>query len=291
MTTGVVSAIHLHPIKSCHRVVVSAATVSDTGLVGDREWQVSTGTAPLTQRKHPALATVQPEPIDGGLRISAPGRPTIEVARPMVNDTTTVALIGVEVPVGDAGDAAAAWFSDVVGTEVRLVALTERSELRLPGGLDVFGQPISFGDLAPVLVTNTASLRWLVERADKPFGMERFRPNLVVDTDEPFAEDTWARFRLGAAQVTHGLAWARCSIPQIDQDSGRRGKEPARVLKHHRWCDEAPDLPEDLRAIVANSGLFGVGCAVGPAGTVIRVGDELVVSETREPLIPNPALA
>ena len=152
MSEGIVTAIHLHPIKSCHRIEVEQATVSATGLEGDREWQVASGLTPVTQRQKAQLATVLPTPIEGGLRLSAPGQPTIEVARPTANDAVTGSLIGVKVQVGDAGDEAAAWFSALLGDEVRLVARTPDSELRIPQALDLFDQTIAFGDVAPVLV-------------------------------------------------------------------------------------------------------------------------------------------
>ncbi len=292
MSEGIVSAIHLHPIKSCRRIEVQQATVSPTGLEGDREWQVAAGLTPVTQRQKAVLATVLPEPIDGGLRLSAPGRPTIEVARPTANDSVTGSLIGVKVKVGDAGDEAAAWFSALLGDEVRLVARTPDSELRIPEPLDLFGQTIAFGDVAPVLVANTASLRWLQDRAVEPFGMDRFRPNLVVDADAPFDEDTWARFRLGGAELAYGLIWPRCAIPQVDQDTGQRGREPAVVLKAHRWFTGPLDgVAEGWHPIVANKAMFGIGCAIGPVGTVVNVGDELTVTDRMTPLMANPAVA
>ncbi len=287
-TTGTVTAIQLHPIKSCHRLDVETATVSATGLEGDREWQVSAGIAPVTQRQKNLLAVVQPELIDGGLRISAPGRGTIEVERPTANDAVTGSIIGVKVDVGDAGDDAARWFSELLDDEVRLFARTPNSVLRIPEAIDVFDQTIAFTDVAPVLVANTASLSWLVDRAKEPFPMERFRPNIVVENDQPFAEDTWARFHIGDAELRHGLIWPRCAIPQIDQETGDRHREPAQVLKAHRWCESAPDLPEAVRPIVENNGIFGVGCAIGPVGTRINVGDELRVDETMTPLMEPP---
>lgn len=288
MSSGSLTSIHLHPIKSCRRIEVSSATVSATGLEGDREWQVASGLKPVTQRQKNLLATVQPELIDGGLRLSAPDRPTIEVARPTKNDTTTGSLVGVKVEVGDAGDEAAQWFGELLDDDVRLVARTADSVLTIPEPLDVFGQPIAFGDVAPVLVANEASLRWLVERAEEPFGMDRFRPNLVVETDQPFAEDTWGRFHIGDAEFRHGFIWPRCAIPQVDQDTGERHREPAVVLRAHRWCTEAPGFSDALRPIIENNGIFGVGCSIGPAGTVVSVGDSLVVDDTIEPLMAPP---
>lgn len=289
MTTGTVTSIYIHPIKSCRRIGVTSAEVGPRGLVGDREWQVASGLKPVTQRKKAALAVVQATPIDGGLRLSAPGRPTIDVARPTENDSVTGSLVGVKVDVGDAGDEAARWFSDLLEDDVRLVARTDTSELKIPEPIDVFGQTIAFTDVAPVLVVNAASHRWLEERASEPFGMDRFRPNIVVDTDTPFVEDTWRRFRIGSAEMVHGLIWPRCAVPQVDQDDGSRHKEPAVVLKAHRWCESTPGLPEAVRPIVENKGIFGVGCSIGPAGAEVSVGDHVVVEESMEPTLAPPA--
>lgn len=289
MTTGTVTELNLFPIKSCGGVPVDEARVAATGFEGDRQWQVSSDGKPVTQRQKTVLATVRPEPIEGGLRLTAPGRHALEVARPTEADTETTALIGVPLPVADAGDEAAAWFAELLDDPAaRLHTLPVDGGLTIPDAIDVFDQPIAFGDLAPVLVANTASLDWLVARADEPFAMDRFRANAVVETDEPFAEDTWARFRLGDVEVRHGLAWPRCAIPQVNQDTGDRHKEPARVMAAHRKVAEAPGLPEAMQPIVVGSSVFGVGCGVGPLGAVVRVGDALVVEETMAPLLAPP---
>ena len=47
--------------------------------------------------------------------------------------------------------------------------------------------------------------------------------------------------------VTH-LGFVPGFDPQTDQVSGARHKEPAVVLKQHRWCAEAPAAPEEIRA-------------------------------------------
>lgn len=287
MAAGTVSALQIHPIKSCRRIELQEATVSAFGLAGDREWQLVDGEgACLTQRQERQMALIAPEPIDGGLRLSAPGRGAIEVARPAVEDRTVQALLGDTVPVGDAGDEAASWLEAVLGRPCRLVALTRPDVRHIKL---VPQQPISFVDAGPVLVTNTASLAFLQQRASEPFGMERFRPNIVVDTDSPWAEDTWQEFSVGAARVEALLPWPRCAVPQIGQDSAERGREPAVVLKAHRWCSEAPPgLSRGLTSMFQNKGFFGVACAIAPEGAVIRVGDALEVHSTREPLLAAP---
>ncbi|MCC6433761.1 MAG: MOSC N-terminal beta barrel domain-containing protein [Acidimicrobiales bacterium] len=287
MTAGTVAALHIHPVKSCRRIELQEATVAAHGLVGDREWQVvDADGACLTQRQERRMALIAPEPIAGGLRLSAPGHDPLEVARPTEEDRTVRALLGDEVPVGDAGDAAARWLSAVLDRECRLVALTrpDARHVKL-----VPQQPVSFADAAPVLVANLASLAFLQARAAEPFGMERFRPNIVVDSDTPWAEDTWKTFSVGAAELEALLPWPRCAVPQIDQDSAERGKEPAVVLKAHRWGSvSSPGMSRGLRSVFENTSFFGVACAIAAEGTVIRVGDPLEVHTTQQPLLATP---
>ena len=90
-----VASIYLHPVKSCRRVEVDHAAVSRYGLVGDRERQVQGPAGQLmTQRKFPALARVQPEPIPGGLRLMCDGMPDLEVQRPARVDTEGNTMTG-----------------------------------------------------------------------------------------------------------------------------------------------------------------------------------------------------
>ena len=292
MTTGTVTSIHLYPVKSCRGIDVTEATVGSTGLVGDRRWQVSSDGAPVTQRQKAKLATVETELLDGGLRLRAEGHGSVEVADPGPANAETRALTGIRTAVVDAGDEAAAWFAALLDDpDVRLHGLpADGGCVTLPDEINLFdGDSIAFGDLAPVLVANTATLDWLVARADEPFGMDRFRANLVVATDEPFAEETWQRFSLGSAALRHGAAWPRCAVPQVDQITGERHKEPARVLAAYRKVLTAPEVPDALKPVMEGSAIFGVGCAIGPEGTVVRVGDPLAVAETRAPLLAPPA--
>jgi MOSC domain-containing protein len=289
MASGTVSALHIYPIKSCRGVAVGTATVSAIGFEGDRTWQVVPAdmqSRGLTQRKHPNLATVQPELVDGGgLRLAAPGMPTIDVDRPGGSASIVLSHFKVPLPASDAGNDAAAWFSEIIGETVRLVAMPEGSGWRLPGDLDIFGQNAPFSDAAPLLVTAEASLEWLRDRAGEDFGMDRFRPNVVVSGTEPWDEDTWAEFTIGTAELRGVVPWPRCAIPQIDQRTGEHTREPAKVLRSQRWCTEAPTVSAPFRSIVEGSGLFGIGCAIGPVGATIRVGDELTVITTAPPVL------
>jgi uncharacterized protein YcbX len=285
--TGSLAAIHIYPVKSCRAVQLDRAEITRTGLGGDRLFQVvDTDGTPVTQRQHPLMATVSAGFSEGGLRLEAEGRTPLEVAIPTRNDTTANSLLGVSVRAGDAGDEAAAWFTDLLGAPVRLVAMTDESMYRVP--LPGIETTIGWADACPVLVTNAASLRWLHERASESFGMDRFRPNLTIDAGQAWIEDTWRDFSIGAAHFGLGIAWPRCTIPQVDQNDGSRHKEPARVLRQHRWCADASSAPEAMRPLIEGSALFGIGCSAAPVGAVVAVGDDITVHHDGTPVMPPP---
>lgn len=284
-----VASLHVYPVKSCGGVELTEFTIGPCGPLRDREWQVVDASGePVTQRQVPALASVRPILSEGGVRLEAPSRSAIEVSKPEVANRTVTSILGIEVQVADAGDEAAAWFSALTESSCRLVAMADGYERRLPGDLASFGS-LSLVDAAQVLLTNEASLDFLVERATQPFDMRRFRPNVVVTGVAAWAEDTWRTVLIGDASVEVIVPWPRCAIPQIDQETAERYPEPARVLKQYRWCDDASQAPEVLRPFLAPHTLFGVGCSIAPNGAMVRVGDPVRVIETGRAFVTTPA--
>ena len=264
------------------------ALVGRYGLQGDREWQVQGPDGQMmNQRRFPALARVQPIPLPGGLRLACDGMPDLEVERPHEVDRDGKTFFG-RVRLADAGDEAASWFERVLRIPCRLTAIASGYRRRVIVGDDLFGQEVSLADAAPVHLVNAASHRFLLQHAAEPFGIEPFRPNLVIDGCDPWEEDTWRLVSVGNADVHVVMPWPRCAVPQVDQDTGRRRREPAIVLKRFRWCSEAGSLPEDLREIVAGNALFGVGGSIAPEGAVITLGEPVEVLAAGEALLRVP---
>jgi hypothetical protein len=66
--------------------------------------------------------------------------------------------------------------------------------------------------------------------------MARFRPNVVVRGESAWAEDDWARIRIGPAVFRAVKACDRCVFTTIHPESGMKGREPLVTLaRHRRW--------------------------------------------------------
>jgi uncharacterized protein YcbX len=292
-----IGQIDIYPVKSCRPHRVESAVVSRYGLQGDREWQVQAPDGQgVAQTQFPQLARLCAVPISDGLRLEYEGMPDLEVARPDRVDCEGDTYFSGHVPLADAGEEAADWLEQILGAPCRLTAMGQGYQRRILLGddlrgvgqdcleRDVFGQDVSLVDLAPIHIVNAASHRFLLERAAEPFEIERFRANVVVDGFEPWDEDTWHRISTGAVDIDVVMPWPRCAIPQIDQRTGLRHREPAVVLKRYRWCRETPSTSEFVRELLVGNALFGVGASVRPEGSIIAVGDPLEVSMSRQPL-------
>jgi uncharacterized protein YcbX len=289
MAPGItVSSLFVYPVKALRGIARESVTVGRYGFDGDREWQIVGGDGEyLTQRQLPRMAQIDARPIAGGLVLATDSDGSIEVERPTVADVDTKVSYA-ETRAGDCGDDVAAWLARTLGRPCRLVTIADgyRRPLLLP--VEPPAIEVSFADMAPVLLANTASLEDLVARASEPFAMDRFRPNLVVTTHEPWVEDGWQRARIGDATVHALIPWPRCAVPQVDQRTGERHKEPAKVLRAHRWCTDASALGP-LAPAVENEPLFGVGVVAEPIGATITVGDTVEVIESRAPVLAPPA--
>jgi uncharacterized protein len=124
---------------------------------------------------------------------------------------------------------------------------------------------VSFADGYPCLAISTASLANLNSRLDVPLPMDRFRPNLVVDGCEPFAEDGWRKMAVGDTLLRFAGLCTRCSVTTVDQASGQRtSTEPLRTLATFRQK--------------GNGVVFGVNLVPEKTG-VITVGDPIRILE------------
>jgi uncharacterized protein YcbX len=268
----VIAALYVYPVKSCRGIALSRARLTAAGLQHDREWMVVTPEGRfLTQRELPQLAVVSTSLHDGALGLAAPGRPPFRVCLQPANDTPMreVTVWGEPCLARDEGEAAATWFSDLLGRAVRLVRF-DRSRRRPTDpdwsqGLD--GEAL-FSDGFPVLVLSQASLDDLNARLPVALPVDRFRPNILLQGCEPYEEDRIGALTLDGVRLRLVKPCARCSVTTVEQATGVvQGDEPLRTLKTYRW---------DARR---RGVLFGQNAIVEAGdGAELAVGDRLAAT-------------
>ncbi|MEU1071425.1 MULTISPECIES: MOSC N-terminal beta barrel domain-containing protein [unclassified Streptomyces] len=240
----VVRDINVYPVKSVGGYRLDEVPVEPWGPVGDRRWMVvdASGKA-VTQRERARLALAAARALpDGSVRVSAPGREDLTVAVPEPIGPVTVTLFGKKVEAIAADETAHAWFSDHLEAEVRLVHLDDPATRRpIDPDFALPGETVSFADGFPLLITTTASLDALnsliaqgTHPHEGPLPMNRFRPNVVIDGTEAWAEDHWTRIALGDVVFRVAKPCGRCVVTTTDQASAERGREPLRTLGRHR---------------------------------------------------------
>ncbi len=235
-----VAELWIYPVKSCQGISLETAQVTHKGFAGDRQWMiVDQGGKFITQRTHPQLARVQTELSNDYLTLKFEQQAPLQISTQQRGDLIPVTVWRSQTQAIDQGDAAATWFSQILDMPCRLVRQSPEHVRPINPDYALWeNQPVSFADGYPILLTNTASLAELNQRIGEPnIPMNRFRPNLVVHGDRPFAEDDWQHFKINGLEFVTAKPCERCVVTTTDQKSGDRSpsQEPLRTLRQFRY--------------------------------------------------------
>jgi uncharacterized protein len=242
-----VAALHLAPVKGLRLVEVDALDVRAPGALGDRAFHLreADGTIASTQRT-PRLLQVVPawDPRRGELALAFPDG--TRVAGPVERgaavttafwDGRPVAGRVVEGPFGPA-------LSEHAGRPVELVVHDDRE---------------SGGDVQPMSLMSSASLRALGAALGGDVDGRRFRMTMTIDGVRAWEEHGWVGrdVRVGDAVLRVDSLCERCVVTTRDPESGRTDAPVLKALAELRGKDDVT---------------FGVWCGVAAPGRV-RVGD------------------
>ncbi|MEU6059785.1 MOSC N-terminal beta barrel domain-containing protein [Streptomyces sp. NPDC047097] len=239
-----------YPVKGCAGTSLPDALLTPAGLAHDRAFMVTDEDGVFrTQRRHPRLALVRPAVTPDGTRLTLAPTDPADGHGPLTLDITTTAprrpvdLFGEPFQGIDQGEEAAAWFSDLLSAPSRLVRVPPEHD-RIADG--VTPGPSGYADSSAVHIVSRASLTELnhrmAERGAPPLPMDRFRPNIVLDSRDPddwaatpHAEDHARRLTIGETDLGFAKLAVRCAVTLVDQDAGtRQGPEPLRTLATYR---------------------------------------------------------
>jgi len=239
-----VQSLHLYPVKSCAGVEVGEALLIETGFDLDRTWMVIDPDGQfVSQREQPRMALIQPTLKTSEMILRAPGMLALHIALDGVEERTTVSVWGESMAAYDMGALSARWFSDFLGTEVRLARFDpEQKRLSDRAWTGEIEAENAFQDGFPLLVASTASLAELNRRlsaAGEPaVTMARFRPNIVLDGLDAHGEDGLGEIDIptddGAIRLRLVKPCTRCPIPDVDPATGVPGHAVGDALATYR---------------------------------------------------------
>ncbi|WP_310526126.1 MOSC domain-containing protein, partial [Nocardioides sp.] len=274
------TGLNIHPVKSTAIRPVGSADVGLGGLDGDRTFLVVDGDGELVSvREQHSLFSITPDTpstdptLTSALRLRSAQQPDLLLDVPS-GDRVRAKVHSNELQGIPAGPEADAWLRAATGRDdLHLVWCDDPTRRTLNPAHSRAEDYTAYADAYPVTIASEASLRqlndWITEGAldrgeepPAPLPMQRFRPNLVVDGEAPFAEDDWTGVTIGEVRFRVAKPTDRCVMTTIDLESLRTGKEPIRTLARHRLVDHKT--------------LFAIHLIPESTGR-ISVGDEVTV--------------
>jgi uncharacterized protein YcbX len=270
-----VSDLFIYPLKSGRGIALDTTAIDAFGLPGDRRAMLANPDGSfITQRELPDLARIDVRHEASGFRLGMAGE-EIVVPLPDGSQRIDVSIWKSIVNAAVADDHSNHVLSRWLGRAVKLVFFDDNADRTASAEWAGDGTPVTFADGYQILVTTTGSLKALNADLDAhgegSVGMERFRPNIVIDTDEAWPEDRWAAIEIGGIRFDLVKPCARCIMTTQDQQTGSREvANPMPAMGRIR-------MSADRRV---PGPLFGWNVTPRANGTV-SVGDTVTVLEKR----------
>ena len=183
-----VVSIRRYPVKSMGGESLETVEVDERGLVGDREFAVRDLNSKLAAGKNGSrharrdgVFEFRAHTEERGVVVTGPGFRHGLVGEPDLD----------------------AWLSDTLVADVALAPETD----------------VKHFDDKPVSLIGTATLEWCARELGVDADARRLRPNLVVQTTEPFEEEAWeGEVRIGSVVFATAGRVERCRTIDLAQD-------------------------------------------------------------------------
>ncbi|MDR7252298.1 uncharacterized protein YcbX [Nocardioides sp. BE266] len=237
----VVRSAGFSPVKGMRHLALPSIELDEVGPVGDRVWCMVDVAAQRVLRtvQHPTLVGVVAQVEGGELSMTLPSGESVAAAAHPSGETITCDYWGREVDLALTDGPHAGLVSDFLGKAVRLAAA--------PRGGVVFASPIT--------IVGAASLAAIDAEA------ARFRATLVVETDDPWVEDTWlgTSFGIGDAEVRIGGPVPRCAVIDHHPETGVKDRRLLKELARTRPTNKAGEPMFGVYAEVVTPGVVRAG--------------------------------
>ena len=265
----ILTDIYIYPIKSVKAISQPAALVEEKGLSFDRRYMlIDLDGNFITGRTHPQLTQIEVQFSQKKLHLSAPQMaPLIVDPENFSTLTLTSQIWNDKVNAVHCHKDYDAWFSQYLQTPCQLVFFAESTQRCVKNR----STQVSFADGYPLLLINQTSVDLLNNKLETPISALHFRPNIVIQGELPFIEDSWKRIKIGEVEFEISKPCSRCIFTNVDPNTGIAEKnEPLATLAKFRYHQGDIDFGQNL--IPLNNGM-------------IRCGDEIQVLSRKEPFV------
>ncbi|MFK7809212.1 MAG: MOSC domain-containing protein [Saprospiraceae bacterium] len=233
-----VSQLFLYPVKSLSGISVDNANMTKRGFRFDRRWMVvNNENLFMSQRDYPEMATIKVAIENDKLRLFTNNERTgvcVPLEPKERKNLKKAKVWQSECEVVYGFEEANKWLSKQLSTSCEIVYMPEQTHRPVTSELVPENTIVSFADGYPYLVIGTASLDDLNGRLKEAIGIERFRPNIVVQTETAFEEDAWKRFQLGNVDFSGVKPCSRCQMINVNPKTAIVENQPLRTLAKYR---------------------------------------------------------
>jgi uncharacterized protein YcbX/ferredoxin len=263
MPSPTLSNISIYPIKSTKGLDLSSSWVDELGLSFDRRFVIADQYGQfITARIHAKLCLIQANLTSQGLILTAPNMPSLAINYQHFGEQyQPVTVWGQQIQSQHCLNNYDLWFSHYLGSHCQLLFFGERSQRQVKNST----KSVAYADGYPLLLISAASLNRLNERTSSAIKMTQFRPNIVVDNTDPFAEDSWKKIRIGDVEFDIVKPCSRCVFTTIDPETGQKNsdREPLKALKTFRQGrGDDKDIYFGQNMIPLNQGQIAIGDVV-----------------------------
>jgi uncharacterized protein YcbX/ferredoxin len=261
MIKAILQNINVYPIKSSAGIELSSSWVEELGLAFDRRFVVADLSGEfITARTQPRLCLIQANLTASGMILTAPDMPALVISyQKLTNNYVAVNIwennINAQQCLADINQ----WFSEYLKLPCQLLFYGTDSQRLVKNRTS----PVSFADGYPLLLISQGSLDHLnthYQTSEAAISMAQFRPNLVVNNCEAFAEDTWQHIRIGEVEFEIAKPCTRCIFTTINPQTGEKHllQEPLKTLMSYRQV-ESGDVIFGQNLVALNQGQIKQG--------------------------------
>ena len=232
IVVGSVSSIRRYPVKSMLGEELETVALDQRGVVGDRRHAlIDDESGKVISAKRPRrwgrMFELTGRTSEGGPVVAFPDGETVAVSDPKLS-VRLGEFFGRPVSVADTPPPDArfeeVWLRELKGGAEPYFGMESRledGEEMIDGGAFMEPQGNFFNFGAVHLVTSSTISELTRQAPQSRFDADRFRPNLVIDTDDDgFVETAWQgrTLQIGSVQLRVSITVPRCVITTLPQD-------------------------------------------------------------------------